>query len=140
MERVSTPSPSCRLTRRYSLSALHQLGRPELTAQDNTQHFLHCEKLHGHEYSVEVTYSGPIDPLSGLCIKRETLDELVEERILSVFHGKNLSELLPYTSGEFLAREFLKRLRQDSRGKNIQLLAIQETKKNRFIAEAKNLG
>ncbi len=117
---------SCHLTRRYSLPALHKLSG-------------HCEELHGHEYSVEVTYSGAIDEVSGLCLKREILDDLVQEKILSAFYGKNLNELLPSTAGEFLAREFLRRLRGDSRGKNIQGLALQETKKNRFIAKAADL-
>ncbi len=133
------PPLTCQLTTRYRLSALHLLARPELSPEQNAQHFVHCGKLHGHEYGLEVTWEAEIDPRSGLCVQREKLNDLVEEKILKVFHKQKLNDIVSNTSGEFLAREFLTRLIREERGHSVVQVALQETHKNRFLCRKEDL-
>jgi 6-pyruvoyltetrahydropterin/6-carboxytetrahydropterin synthase len=46
---------------------------------------------HGHNYTLEVTVSGPTDPHSGMIIARTQLDDIVERCILSEIDHTDLN-------------------------------------------------
>ena len=56
------------LTRRYWLSASHRLHSEKLTEAQNRATYGKCNNPygHGHNYAVEVTVGGQIDPASGM--------------------------------------------------------------------------
>ena len=68
------------LTRRYALPAAHVLAHPSLSAKENDRIYGKCANPlgHGHDYGLEVSVSGPIDPLSGRIVDPEVLDAIVE--------------------------------------------------------------
>ena len=53
------------LTRRFMFSASHRLSSPQLDAQANECAFGVCQNLHGHNYKMEVTVTGEVDPRTG---------------------------------------------------------------------------
>lgn len=124
-----------RLSRRYRLSALHQLGGSGFSPEQDRQVFGPCSRLHGHEYILEVTVTGSLPRETGLLVRREDLDEVVERAILERFQGRNLSETFPHTTGEALAREFF-RLLADNLPGGLRLVSVKvrETSKNSFTA------
>lgn len=73
-----------RLTRRYAFCAAHVLARAEWDPQKNAAIYGKCANPagHGHNYGLEVTLRGEIDPVSGRLIALEELDRIVRERIL----------------------------------------------------------
>ena len=52
------------LTRRYRFSASHRLHNDALTAEENARVYGKCNNPygHGHNYALEVTVAGPVDP------------------------------------------------------------------------------
>ena len=52
------------LTRRYRFSASHRLNSAEMSADENLATYGKCNNPHGHghNYTLEVTVSGPVDP------------------------------------------------------------------------------
>jgi 6-pyruvoyltetrahydropterin/6-carboxytetrahydropterin synthase len=80
-------------TRAYQFSASHRLHAEALTAQANRDTFGKCNNPfgHGHNYRVEVTVAGPIDPSTGMVINMATLDAVVNEVIVGRFDHKNLN-------------------------------------------------
>ncbi len=121
------------LTRRYSLSALHTLSGEGFSEEENRRVFGDCGRLHGHDYGIEVTVAGPVDPRSGLLIDRDRLDDLVLARLIQPLRGANLSDHFEHTTGEALAVEF-HRLLSPHLPPPVRLWSIRvhETAKNSF--------
>jgi 6-pyruvoyltetrahydropterin/6-carboxytetrahydropterin synthase len=82
------------LTRRYHFSASHRLHSQELSAQANHDLYGKCNNPygHGHNYEVEVTVSGPIDPPTGRVVDLKDLDTLVKGQVTGPFDHRNLNE------------------------------------------------
>ena len=72
------------LTRRYRFPAAHVLCSDSLTPEENRRVFGKCANPagHGHNYGVEVTVSGPVDPRTGRVVDPEWLDDLVRRRVV----------------------------------------------------------
>lgn len=86
-----------RLTRRYRFAASHRLNSDLLSAERNREVYGKCNNPHGHghDYILEVGVRGPVDPQTGLVVRAEDLDRLVQEEVLSAFHMRNLNLDLP---------------------------------------------
>lgn len=85
------------LTKRIEFAAAHRYLRPEWDEAKNRAVFGHCYNppAHGHNYLLEVTVAGEIDPKTGMVVnlfdlKRVLLD-MIEE-----FDHKNLNLDMPY--------------------------------------------
>ena len=66
------------LTRSYSFPAAHLLARDDWSPEQNRRVYGKCANPggHGHNYGIEVTVTGPVDPTSGEVMSRERLDAL----------------------------------------------------------------
>src|SRR5215475_4166026 len=83
------------LTRRYWFSASHRLHCEAMSAEENQATFGKCNNPHGHghNYALEVTVGGPIDPRTGMVCNLVDLDSFVNEKILERFGHQNLNTL-----------------------------------------------
>jgi 6-pyruvoyltetrahydropterin/6-carboxytetrahydropterin synthase len=81
------------VTRRYSFNAV----------QDGKE---------GRDWDCLVTVHGPIDPVTGMVTDIAALDRLVNERVVQVFDGQDLSRVLekPGATGHHLAENIWQRL------------------------------
>jgi 6-pyruvoyltetrahydropterin/6-carboxytetrahydropterin synthase len=82
------------LTRRYRFPAAHALRREDFSEEENLRVYGKCANPngHGHDYAVEVTVAGPIDPASGRLVDPEALDAVVERALLRRFSHRMLNE------------------------------------------------
>ncbi len=83
------------LNRRYHFSASHRLHAPSLSADENQATFGKCNNPfgHGHNYTVQVTYGGPVDNATGMVTNLGDLDAFAREHLLQVFDHTNLNKL-----------------------------------------------
>ncbi len=81
------------LTRRYRFSAGHRLHNEALSTEENRRVYGKCNNPngHGHNYLLEVTVAGSIDPATGMVFDLVALDGIVNERILEKLDHKNLN-------------------------------------------------
>ena len=122
------------LTRSYVLPALHTLGSGDLSSEENLRIFGPCSRLHGHDYRIEVTVTGPVKGDSGLLVQRELSDEIVESRLIEKFRLTNLSAFFSNTAGEALASEFFSILRTHFPDPlRLSSVLVRETPKNSFL-------
>jgi 6-pyruvoyltetrahydropterin/6-carboxytetrahydropterin synthase len=86
-------APVAHFTRRYRLSASHRLHAPTLTDQQNRDTYGKCNNPfgHGHNYFVEITVAGPIDPGTGFVVDMPRLDALAQRELLDRFDAMNLN-------------------------------------------------
>ncbi len=81
------------LTRRYRFCAGHRLHNNAFSAEENRRVYGKCDNPngHGHNYLMEVTVAGAIDPATGMVFDLAALDGIVAERVLEPFDHKNLN-------------------------------------------------
>jgi 6-pyruvoyltetrahydropterin/6-carboxytetrahydropterin synthase len=113
----SSPWPTIRVTRRYRFSASHRLHSPELSSNRNREVYGKCNNPygHGHDYVIDVTLRGAVDPRLGRLLGLDQLDQFVRSTIVGAFDRRDLNtdvpefvELVPTT--ENLARVAAARL------------------------------
>lgn len=82
-----------RVTRRLHFAAAHRLGRSEWSDARNAEVFGQCANpnWHGHNYELDVTVEGPIDPETGYVLDLKVLRDLVEERVIDALDHRNLN-------------------------------------------------
>jgi 6-pyruvoyltetrahydropterin/6-carboxytetrahydropterin synthase len=85
------------LTKRIEFAAAHRYVRPEWDDAKNRTVFGRCYNppAHGHNYLLEVTVSGPIDPKTGMVVNLFDLKRLLLD-VLEEFDHKNLNLDMPY--------------------------------------------
>jgi 6-pyruvoyltetrahydropterin/6-carboxytetrahydropterin synthase len=84
-------------TRRYHFPASHRLYSPRLTDTENALLYGKCNNPfgHGHNYALELTITGELDPTTGLLLPVARLDRFVSEKILHLFAYRNINVDLP---------------------------------------------
>lgn len=93
--------PRVRITRRLHFSAAHRLGRPDWTQDRNEAVFGLCASpnWHGHNYELDVTLEGEVDPETGFVLDLKILREVVEARIIGDVDHRNLNMDVPWLQG-----------------------------------------
>jgi 6-pyruvoyltetrahydropterin/6-carboxytetrahydropterin synthase len=83
------------LSRRYLFSASHRLHSEAMSDVDNKATYGKCNNPygHGHNYTVEVTVSGQVDPQTGMVCNLADLDRFMKREVLSRFDLENLNTL-----------------------------------------------
>lgn len=82
-----------RVTRRVHFAAAHRLARPEWDEVENAAVFGLCSNpnWHGHNYELDVTVDGEIDPETGFVMDLKRLRDLVESRVIEDVDHRNLN-------------------------------------------------
>ena len=85
------------LTRKAEFSASHYYHNPEFTAEENQRIFGKCNNPngHGHNYTLEVTVAGEIDPVSGFVVDLKQLKDIIEREVVSVYDHRHLNFEVP---------------------------------------------
>jgi 6-pyruvoyltetrahydropterin/6-carboxytetrahydropterin synthase len=132
------------LTRRYHFSASHRLDSPEMSAAENLSTYGKCNNPHGHghNYTLEVTVSGPVDPATGMVCNLVDLDGLVEREVLSRFDLEHLNTLKEFAENvpttENLSIEIFEILQRGLRKAHLEGVKLEETMMNSFEYAGEN--
>jgi 6-pyruvoyltetrahydropterin/6-carboxytetrahydropterin synthase len=81
------------VTRKEHFSASHMLYNLNLDKDNNESLFGKCNNVHGHNYYLEVTLSGEVDPTSGYLVDLKLLKGIILSEIVEKVDHKNLNEL-----------------------------------------------
>ncbi len=126
------------LTRRYRFAASHRLHSAALSTAENEQIYGKCNSPygHGHNYAVEVTITGPVNPDTGMIANLFELDPFVQREVIEAFDCKYLNEDVPefrttVPTTENVCREIYRRLAGFPVAK-LERVRIEETSKNSF--------
>jgi 6-pyruvoyltetrahydropterin/6-carboxytetrahydropterin synthase len=91
------------IVRKEHFNAAHKLFNPSWSKEKNQKEFGVCsnKNWHGHNYEIEVTLKGKIDPGSGMLINLKILskilkDEILDERIKSLNISCSLHKIRLY--------------------------------------------
>ncbi|MFO1518344.1 MAG: 6-pyruvoyl tetrahydrobiopterin synthase family protein [bacterium] len=85
--------PIAYLTRRAQFSASHRLHSRHLSDEENLKVFDKCNNPngHGHNYVLEVTVKGEIDPQTGMVMNLKDLKSTLDETVMKNMDHKHLN-------------------------------------------------
>ena len=126
------------LTRRYRFSASHRLHSAEMSVEENRRVYSKCNNPygHGHNYTLEVTVGGQVDPRTGMVCDLVDLDGFVGREVLDRFGHENLNcleafkRVVPTT--ENLCVEIYQLLARGFRAATVEKVRLEETMMNSF--------
>ena len=101
-------------TRRFSFRGVHSLNNG-----------VHREKCHGHHYFLEVSFHK--------CTLAQIETE-VREKVTSVLDARELNQVIEPATGEVIVEWIHQRLNSGALAGKILGVALQETRKNRFVS------
>jgi 6-pyruvoyltetrahydropterin/6-carboxytetrahydropterin synthase len=126
------------LTRRYRFSASHRLHSDEMSPAENVATYGKCNNPHGHghNYSLEVTVSGPVDPATGMVCNLADLDGFVEREVLARYDLEDLNTLAEFArfvpTTENLCIQIFEILQRGFHPAHLERVRIEETMLNSF--------
>jgi 6-pyruvoyltetrahydropterin/6-carboxytetrahydropterin synthase len=126
------------LGRRYRFAASHRLHSEKLSEEENFRMYGKCNNPygHGHNYVVEISVSGTVDPATGMIANLAELDGFVEREVIEPFDHRSLNEEVAAFRGkvpttENVCIEIYERLKRFPKAK-LERVRVEETANNSF--------
>ncbi|HEY0566028.1 MAG TPA: 6-carboxytetrahydropterin synthase [Terriglobales bacterium] len=124
--------------RRYRFSASHRLHNPALSEEENKRAYGKCNNPHGHghNYVVEVTVSGAVDPETGMVCNLADLDGFMHRELIDGFDESNLNEhplfrgAIPTT--EAVCQKIFEHVDDGFKHAKLERVRVEETGQNAF--------
>ena len=85
------------LTRKCEFSASHYYHNPQWTDEENRRVFGKCanQNGHGHNYTLEVTVKGNIDPVTGFVVDLKELKDVLNREVVDAMDHRHLNKEVP---------------------------------------------
>jgi len=131
-------APEAALTRRYHFAAAHRLHSSALSEEENRKVYGKCNNPngHGHNYTVEVTVRGMVDPETGMVSDLDRLDQIVRDRVIQRFDHQHLNYDQAFaktvTTGENLVVLLWELLEKEIPAGKLDKIGLVETRDNYF--------
>ena len=88
------------ITKKYHFCASHKYGNSNWSEEKNYEVFGKDYNNHGHNYILEVSVTGPIDPDSGWLVDLQKLNVLVRSRIVDVIDHSQIQKDIDWFKGK----------------------------------------
>lgn len=128
------------VTARLTFSAAHRLHNPSRDDDWNRRTYDKCDnpKGHGHNYTIQVSVQGKIDPETGMVIDLKRLKDIMREQVVDRVDHTNLNEDVDFLRGviptaENLARAFWKELAPAIDRGSLCEVVLFETERNSVV-------
>jgi 6-pyruvoyltetrahydropterin/6-carboxytetrahydropterin synthase len=125
------------VTARLTFSAAHRLHNPSYDADWNRTMYDKCDNPggHGHNYALEVSVRGKIDPETGMVIDLKKLKDIMRSAVIDRVDHKNLNTDVDFLRGviptaENLARSFWQQLEPAITEGALYQVVLHETERN----------
>ncbi|MBL7013100.1 MAG: 6-carboxytetrahydropterin synthase [Candidatus Marinimicrobia bacterium] len=92
--------PNPIITKRFHFCAAHQYGHQEWSSEKNTKIFGKDAKNHGHNYTLEVSVTGNINPDTGWLVDLGHLKNVVNEHVIHIFDHSQIETEIPWFRGK----------------------------------------
>lgn len=85
--------PTVTVTRRLKFNAAHRVHNPAFSDEENSRIFGKCNNPHGHghNYMLDVSVAGEVNPDTGYVFDLSELKELVKREVVDIVDHHNLN-------------------------------------------------
>ena len=120
------------LTKTFYFCAAHQYGHEDWSEQKNIDTFGADAQIHGHNYTLEVTVKGEINPDTGFIVDLAHLKEIVNTNIIKKLDHSQIEKDIPWfknkqPSSENLVVFIWEVIAHDLKGVKLHRIRLQET-------------
>jgi len=93
--------PKVTATRRLKFNAAHRVHNPAFSDAENQATFGKCNNpnWHGHNYTLDVSVHGEINPQTGYVMDLGKLRDIVDKAIVDLVDHRNLNLDVPFMQG-----------------------------------------
>ena len=84
------------LTKKFKFSAAHRYHNPDWSEEGNLAAFGEDHRIHGHNYELEVSLTGGIDPETGFLADLGLIKALVQEHVLDELDHSQIELDIPW--------------------------------------------
>ncbi|MCB0345734.1 MAG: 6-carboxytetrahydropterin synthase [Bdellovibrionales bacterium] len=97
------------ISKSFEFSASHRLFRPEWDERRNSAVFGKCSNPngHGHNYKLEVTVCGELNPETGMVLDASILDGIVTTEVIDHVDHANLDKDVAWLEGQVTTSEVI---------------------------------
>ncbi len=88
------------LTKKYHFCASHKYGNDYWSEEKNLEVFGKDYNIHGHNYILEVSVAGPVDPDSGWLVDLSTLNQIVKTKVVNVLDHSQIEADVDWFNGK----------------------------------------
>jgi len=88
-----------RITRRATFAAAHILCRDDWSDEKNREVFGACATDHGHNYVIEVTVGGALDPETGMVVNLKHVDSVLRREFIDAVDHHHLNKDVDFFRG-----------------------------------------
>ncbi|EGF76660.1 hypothetical protein BATDEDRAFT_28226 [Batrachochytrium dendrobatidis JAM81] len=101
--------PTAIVTRAINFSAAHRMHSKAMTNEENVALYGKCNHVngHGHNYRVEVSIKGKIDPITGMVLNLTDLKECMSRSIMDTLDHRNVDLDVPYFQDKVSTAEMI---------------------------------
>src|SRR5437762_590276 len=91
---IRHPTSDIRMTRRVTFASGHRYWIPALSEADNRDLFGQWASKynHGHNYVLDVTVEGSIDPGTEMVVNIKTIDAVIDRIVVDHFNNKSIND------------------------------------------------
>ena len=120
------------LTKTFYFCAAHQYGHEDWSEQKNIDTFGADAQIHGHNYTLEVTVKGEINPDTGFIVDLAHLKEIVNTNIIQKLDHSQIEKDITWfknkqPSSENLVVFIWEVIAHDLKGVKLHRIRLQET-------------
>ncbi|MFH1851473.1 MAG: 6-carboxytetrahydropterin synthase [Candidatus Neomarinimicrobiota bacterium] len=88
------------ITKVFHFCAAHQYGHSDWSDERNREVFGPDARVHGHNYALEITVTGPVDPDTGFCVDLGELKQIVDENVIRQLDHAQIERDVPWFHGK----------------------------------------
>ena len=87
------------ITKKYHFCASHKYGNDNWSEEKNLEVFGKDFNIHGHNYILEVSITGPIDPGSGWLVDLQKLNKVVKSNVIDLLDHSQIETDIDWFKG-----------------------------------------
>jgi len=88
------------LTKKYHFCASHKYGNEHWSEEKNYEAFGKDYNNHGHNYILEVSMTGPVNPDTGWLVDLGHVNEIVKSNVVNILDHSQIEQDIPWFKGK----------------------------------------
>ena len=120
------------LTKQYKFCAAHRYWNDNWTEEKNLEVFGDDVRIHGHNYILEVTMTGPVDPNTGWLVDLGHVNKIVKSNVINIIDHSQIEQDIPWFKGKQPSSEVIvvwiwEQIAKDLQGAELHRIRLVET-------------
>ena len=108
------------ITKKYHFCASHKYGNDKWSEEKNYEIFGKDFNNHGHNYILEVTMTGPVNPDTGWLVDLNKVNKVVKSNVINILDHSQIEQDIPWFIGKQPSSEVLVMWIWDQISKDLQ--------------------